>query len=149
DGTDHDGGVGQLPGQCVPGVEVEDVGDDHRDVVGSAAAQRQFDQVLDGLLGALVTGQGVLEGLVGDHAGQAVGADQVPVAGPHLADRQVGLDVLAAAEGPHQQGPLRVGGRLLLGDPALVDQPLHPGVVLGDLRQDAVPQQVGAGVTDV
>src|SRR5690606_21563380 len=91
DGTDHDGGVGQLPGQGVPGVEVEDVGDDHRDVVGSAAAQRQFDQVLDGLLGALVTGQGVLEGLVGDHAGQAVGADQVPVAGPHLADRQVGF----------------------------------------------------------
>src|SRR5690606_20829326 len=113
DGTDHDGGVGELPREGVTGVQVQDVGDDHGDVVGAAAAQCQFDQVLDGLLGPLVVRQGVLEGLVGDHAGQPVGTDQIPVTGPDLADRQVGFDVFAAAEGPHEQGALRVGGGLL------------------------------------
>lgn len=86
---------------------------------------------------------------MGDDAGESVGADQVAVAGPYLADGQVGLDVVAAAEGAHQQGALRVGARLLLGDPSLVDEALHPGVVLGDLGEDAVAQQVGAGVADV
>jgi hypothetical protein len=92
---------------------------------------------------------GLLQGLVGDDTGQAVGADQVAVAGADLADGQVGLDPLAAAQGPHEQGPLRVRGRLLLGDAALVDQALHPGVVLGDLGQHPVAQQVGARVADV
>ena len=83
--------------------------------------------------GALVAGEGLLQRLVGDDAGQAVGADQVAVAGADLADGEVGLDVVAAAQRAHQQGALRVGGGLLLGDAALVDQALHPGVVLGDL----------------
>ena len=131
------------------GVEVEDVGDDDRDVVGSAAAQCELDQVLDGLLGALVAGEGVLERLVGDDAGQAVGADQVAVAGADFTDGEVGLDVLAAAQRPHQQGALGVGGGFLFGDAALVDQTLHPGVVLGDLGEDAVAEQVRARVADV
>ena len=38
---------------------------------------------------------------------------------------------------------------LLRGDPALVDQLLHEGVVLGDLGERAVAQQVAAGVADV
>ena len=38
---------------------------------------------------------------------------------------------------------------LLGGDPAFVDEGLHEGVVLGDLRQFAVAQQVAAGVADV
>ncbi|ESU50049.1 hypothetical protein P376_1974 [Streptomyces sp. HCCB10043] len=84
-----------------------------------------------------------------DHAGEAVRADQIAVAGPDLADGEVRFDVVAAAQRPHQQGALRVGGGLFLGDPALVDQALHPGVVLGDLRQDAVAQQIRAGVADV
>ncbi len=42
-----------------------------------------------------------------------------------------------------------MGLGLLRGDPALVDQALHPGVVLGDLVEPAVAQQVGAGVADV
>ena len=74
---------------------------------------------------------------------------QIPVAGPYFPDGQVGFDVVAAAQRAHQQGALRVGGGLLLGDPALVDQPLHPGVVLGDLRELAVAQEVRAGVADV
>ena len=149
DRADHDRGVGELPGEGVPGVEVEDVGDDDRDVVGAAAAQRELDQLLHGLLGALVAGEGVLQGLVGDDAGQAVGADQVAVAGADLTDGEVGLDVVAAAQRAHQQGALRVGGGLFLGDAALVDQALHPGVVLRDLREDAVAQQVRARVADV
>ena len=44
---------------------------------------------------------------------------------------------------------LRVRPRLGLGDPALVDERLHVGVVVGDLRELAVAQQVGAGVADV
>ena len=39
--------------------------------------------------------------------------------------------------------------RLLGGDPALVDEGLHEGVVLGDLGQFAVAQQISAGVADV
>lgn len=42
-----------------------------------------------------------------------------------------------------------MGGGFFLGDAALVDEPLHPGVVLGDLGQYAVPEQVGARVADV
>ena len=42
-----------------------------------------------------------------------------------------------------------VGPGLLLGDPALVDQALDERVVLGDLADLAVPEQVGAAVTDV
>ncbi len=149
DGADHHGLVGQLPGEGVTGVQVEHVGDDDRDVVGATAAQRELDQLLHGLLRALVAGEGLLHRLMGDHAGQAVGADQIAVAGPDLADRQVGLDVVAAAEGAHQQRALRVGGGFFLGDPALVHEPLHPGVVLGDLGENAVTQQVRARVADV
>ena len=38
---------------------------------------------------------------------------------------------------------------LLSGDPALVDQGLDEGVVLGDLGQLTVAQQIAAGVADV
>ena len=39
--------------------------------------------------------------------------------------------------------------RLFGGDAALVDEGLHEGVVLGDLRQLPVAQQIAAGVADV
>ncbi len=149
DGADDHGRVVELIGEGVTAVDVEDVGDDAGDVVGAAAAQGELDQLLDRLVRALVAGEGLLHRLVADDAGEPVGADQIAVAGPHLADRQVRLDVVAAAQRAHQQGALRVGGGLFLGDPALVDQTLHPGVVLGDLGEDAVAQQVGAGVADV
>ncbi len=133
DGADHHRVLVEPAGVGVAAVGVQDVRDDAGDVVGAAAAQRELDQLLHGLVGALVAGEGLFERLVADHPGQAVGADQIAVAGPHLTDGQVGLDLSAAAQRPHQQGALRVGGGLLLGDPALVHQPLHPGVVLGDL----------------
>lgn len=80
DRADDDGGVGELPGEGVSGVDVEDVGDDDGDVVGAAAAQRELDELLHGLLRALVAGEGVFHRLVGDDAAEAVGADQVAVA---------------------------------------------------------------------
>lgn len=56
---------------------------------------------------------------------------------------------LVAGQRTHDQRPLRVAVRLLGGDPALVDQCLDEGVVLGDLSQLAIPQEVAAGVTNV
>ncbi len=50
-----------------------------------------------------------------------------------------GIDI---AEDPHQHRPLRMALRLVLGEPALVQQPLHEGVVFGDLPHLAVAQQV-------
>ncbi len=41
-----------------------------------------------------------------------------------------------------------VGG-LLLGDATVVDERLHEGVVMGELMQDAIAIQVGAGVADM
>lgn len=149
DRADHDRGVVELLGQGVVGVDVEDVGHDAGDVVGAAAAQGELDQLLDRLRGALVAGERLFHRLVGDDAGEPVGTDHVAVACPYLPDGEVGLDVFTTAQRAHQQGALRVGGGFLLGDAALVDEALHPGVVLGDLRQDAVPQEVGAGVADM
>jgi hypothetical protein len=56
---------------------------------------------------------------------------------------------VAAVECAQQQRAVRVGAGLVLGDAALVDQPLHERVVGGELAHLAVAQQVGAGVADV
>ena len=55
----------------------------------------------------------------------------------------------AAVERAGDERALRVAARLLLADAPLVDERLHERVVVGDLRQDAVAQQVGARVADV
>ena len=44
---------------------------------------------------------------------------------------------------------MRVDPRLLLGDPALVDEALHERVVGGELGELAVAEQVAAAVADV
>ena len=67
----------------LPVVVVDDVGDDHRDVVGSAAAQREFDEPV-GTFGHIRDLQGVEDRLVADRIGQPVGAQQVAVARPGL-----------------------------------------------------------------
>ena len=90
----------------------------------------------------------VADGLGADHAGEAVAADQIPVAGQRLAHGVLRVDV-PAVEGAGQQRPLRVAARLLRGDPALVDQHLDVRVVLGDLGELAVAQQIGPRVADV
>jgi hypothetical protein len=96
-----------------------------------------------------VSGQGLVHGLLGDHVGQPVGAQQVPVAEHRLAHGQVGLRVGAALQRPHDQRPLRMGRRRLRAQPALVDQRLDQSVIAGDLLEVIVAQQVGARVADV
>ena len=86
---------------------------------------------------------------VGQDAAGAVGAEQDPVAGDDVDEEQVGLGLVLAVDGPQDQVAVRVDPRLLLGDPALVDQALHEGVVLGELADLAVAQQVAAAVADV
>ncbi len=83
----------------------------------------------------------VLDGLVADHVGEAVGAEQVTIAGAGFAHGERRLD-LVAGQRPHDQGSLRVRVCLFGGDPALVDQRLNERVVAGDLRQVVVAQQV-------
>ena len=90
-----------------------------------------------------------MQGLLTDHPGQAVRAQQVPVAGPDLAQRQIGFHVGPAIQGPQQHRALRVGGDVVGADPPLVDQRLDQRVVMRDLMELAAPEQVGAGVTDV
>lgn len=57
--------------------------------------------------------------------------------------------MVAAAQRAHQERALRVGRGLFLGDPALVDEPLHPGVVLRDLGQHTVAEQIRTRVADM
>ena len=93
--------------------------------------------------------QGLAQGLLADHVGQPVRAEQVPVSGPGLDGGQVGLGLGAALQRAHHQRALRVRGRLGRAEPAVVDQRLDQRVVPGDLMEVAVAEQVGAGVADV
>ena len=64
-------------------------------------------------------------------------------------DEEVGLAVADRVDRPHDQVAVRVDPRLVLGDPALVDEGLHEGVVEGQLADGAVAVEVGAAVADV
>src|SRR5699024_10131600 len=123
-------------------LDVDHVGDQHRDVVGSAAFECEFDHAVGALLwsGDL---HRLTQRLVGDHARQSVGADEIAVTGSRLTYRQTGLD-LVAGECLEQQRTLWVCLRLILGDLALFDEFVDEAVVPGDLRERAVAQQVGA-----
>ncbi len=127
---------------------LDDVRDDGGDVVRAAGPAGQVDQARGALLeiGQLV--QGLPDGLVGHHVGQAVAAQQVPVGGaehqPQLGRVQrVPLQRL----GHHRL--VRVHPGLRAADHALVDQRLDERVVPGDLGERAVAQPVGARVADV
>ena len=84
----------------------------------------------------------------GDPA-EAVAAQQVAVPGVRGPDGELWLDCVHAVQGLGQQVAPVVGEGLLLGNPPGVHQRLHVGVVLGQLGQQAVAQQVGAGIPDV
>ena len=125
------------------------IGHHDRDVVRAATAQGERDQPVDGFLRVLDR-QRLAQCLEAtDRAGQAVAAEQVAVTVADLADRQVELDLWPPVERPRDHRALWVAGRLLRGDPALVDEGLHERVVVGDLAELPVAQQVAARVADV
>ena len=126
---------------------VHHVRDDDCDVVRAATDQRQLDQRVRRHPGIRVC-ESLGDGLGGHHAGQPVGADQIAVASGDLPDGQGRVD-LGAVQRAQQQRALWVVGRFLLGDPAVIDERLHEGVVMGQLVQDATPVEVGAGVADM
>ena len=90
-----------------------------------------------------------VEVVVGEHAGAAVGAEQEAVAERHLEGEDVGLGLVHPVDGAQDQVAVRVDPRLVLGDPALVDEALDEGVVGGQLGEGAVAQEVAAAVADV
>ena len=83
-----------------------------------------------------------------DAAG-AVAAEQEPVADDQLEDEQVRLELVGAVDRAEDQVAVRVHPRLVLGDPALVDESLHEGVVAGQPADLAVAEEVGPAVADV
>jgi hypothetical protein len=143
------GADGDRHGRRRLGLDVDDVGDDRGDVVGSAAFERQVDEPLDDHVGVGFAEEGVAQGLLAHDAGQAVAAEQVAVPGPGLAHRQVEVDVLPAVQGVGDQVPLRVVVGLLGRDAALVDEGLHERCGRASAAAGSPPQQVGTGVTDV
>ena len=87
--------------------------------------------------------------LLADHRGQAVGAQQHDIAGAHRIGPGVDLDVALDAQRAGDDRALRMLGGLLLGELALADELLDQRVVLGQARELAVAEDVGAAVADV
>ena len=107
----------------------------------------QLHQPIGGLRRSALR-QRLRDRLAGHGVGQAVGAQQVPVALADLAVLQRRLH-RAAGQGLEDQRPLRMHRRLLGRQRPLVDQRLHVRVVAGDLRQLTVAQQVAARISHV
>ena len=105
--------------------------------------------VVGRLLGVGGAGEHGADLAVVDLVEQAVGADEVAVAGAGRRLPGVDLDVGLDAEGPGHDVALRMEAGLVGGDLARRHQVLHVGVVAGDLLEDAVLHDVGAGVADV
>ena len=88
--------------------------------------------------------------VLGDVAAEPVGAEEPAVTGLGGQHSRVefgrGVHI---AEHAHEHGAARMHRGLLGGDAAAVDEPLHEGVVLGDLLELAVAQAVDARVADV
>ena len=87
--------------------------------------------------------------LVGNHARQAVGAKQEPVARTDGNFDEIDRDVGRAAERARHDVLERVALRLVLAEDAGVDLLLDPGMVVGQAPQLSVPEQIGAAVADV
>ena len=75
---------------------------------------------------------------VGQHGGEAVGAQQHPVAGQQVAGHPVDDDAALHAEGPGDDAAEGVHRRLLRGELARGDHVGHQRVVPGELRQGPV-----------
>mgnify|MGYP006144677297 CR=1 FL=1 len=135
---EHRPGGGRGEGALVRrGVRIHDVGDDAGDVVGAARLERGPDQ-LDGREVDRAGAEDVGEPVVVEDAGAAVAAQQQPVALDELDGEEVGVGLVDPVDGAEDEVAVRVRPRLLLGDPALVDEALDERVVLGELLQALV-----------
>src|SRR5699024_695830 len=98
-------------GALAVGLGLDDIGDHGGDVVRASAADGQFDELLGGGTWFGLGRECFVDGLLADHPGQAVGAEQVAVADLGLAVGHVRVDGTLAVESTQDQGPLRVCGR--------------------------------------
>ena len=130
------------------GISPDDLGDDDGDVVGTATGMGVCRQKVDDVV--QIGGVEMLgDRLVVDEAAQSVRAEENAVAQPKIHDLGV-RDVLGlTVEHLEKERPMRMNGGLLGGDPTIIDEGLHPRVVVGHPLHAALTQQVAAGVTDV
>ena len=120
----------------------DDVGDDDGDVVLASGTVCGVDEAGQGFVGIWPCQQ-ALDGFVVDETTQPVGAEQQPVTQTHVDQTGVWGVLGLSVEHLEQQRTVRVHRSLLRGDATLVDEGLHPGVVVGETTQLAVAQQVG------
>lgn len=126
------------------------VDEDDRDVVGRAAVESLLEEVVGSAAGREAELHGLEDVRFVDHAREAVGAEQPPVAWLRVHHEHVELGIgVHVAEHAHEHGTAGVVARLLRRNAARIDQTLHEGVVGGDLRQCVVAVQVDARVADV
>jgi hypothetical protein len=90
-----------------------DVRHDAGDVVRCAAVHRERDQVPGRLIRIADGEQDPRDGIGGHHRVQAIGAEQVAITGPGLAQLKVRSGILLAGKRPQQQHPLRMRRDLL------------------------------------
>lgn len=120
------------------GLRCHYVGHDAGDVVGTAAVDGQRDEILRGLVRIADGEQDPRDGPGGHDRVQAIGGQQVPVAGQSLVQLEVRLEAVVRGEHPQQQHPLRVRRYLPGRDLALIQQRLHHRMVMGYLEHLAV-----------
>ncbi len=145
----HRAGAGRRPRvRLGGGLLVHDVGDHGRHVVAAAGVERGPDQLHGGVVDR-AGAEDVGDPVVVEHPGAAVAAEQDAVPGREVDVEQVRVGLVHAVHRPEDQVAVRVGAGLLLGDPALVDEALDEGVVLGESGQRALAQQVAPAVADV
>ena len=132
-----------------PALVVDHVDHHHRDVVAPALGPGLADQVAGRLLGVGQLAQGGGDAVVAQLVGEAVAAEQEPVAPVGDELPRVDLDLGLHAQGPGDDRALGVDLGLLPGELALPDQLLDQAVVVGELEELAVLEEVGPGVAHV
>ena len=130
------------------GIAVDDIGHDAGDVVGAARLETGADHLGHRVVGG-PTREDVGEAGVVEHPGGAVAAQEEPVACGHSDREQVGLGLVHAVDRPEDEVAMRVDPRILLGDPALVDEALDERVVLGELAELTGAVEVAPAVAHV
>ena len=92
---------------------------------------------------------GLTDHRVVDQPADSVAAEQQPVTLLQSNQAEVRLVGRLTVENLQQQGSVRVHCSLGRADLAVVDEGLDPAVVMGQTLQPAVPEEIGATVTDV